>query len=351
MRKALLDYSRCMRENGIDMPDPKFEGNRVTHARRRPGARPVDPDKMKAAEKACAKYRDAVKPPEMSAREGGGVQEGGAGQRQVHARARHRHAGPDVRRERRGADEARALGSTRSRRSSRRPRKRARTPAGSAPARRRPTLERRSDEAPGRWRRRRGGARRGGSDRRRWRGAPSRAAEPPAPARATATVERRDLVDRENLSGTLGYADPGTLAASAAGTLTAVREPGSVITRGHSLYDLDDEPAAFLLYGALPAWRDFAPGMTDGEDVRQLERNLRALGNDPGDVDDDWDWETTDAVEQFQLDRDLDDDGTLARGEVVFRRARRGSARRGVRRRLDLAGARRWRACPRPSGS
>ena len=34
--------------------------------------------------------------------------------------------------------------------------------------------------------------------------------------------------------------------------------------------------------------------MTDGEDVRQLERNLRALGYDPGDVDDDWDWETTD---------------------------------------------------------
>jgi peptidoglycan hydrolase-like protein with peptidoglycan-binding domain len=149
--------------------------------------------------------------------------------------------------------------------------------------------------------------------------APSRAAEPPVPARATATVERRDLVDRENIAGTLGYADAGTLTAAAAGTLTALREPGSVITRGHSLYDLDDEPAAFLFYGALPAWRDFGPGMTDGEDVRQLERNLRALGYDAGDVDDDWDWETADAVEQFQRDRDLDDDGTLARGEVVFR--------------------------------
>jgi peptidoglycan hydrolase-like protein with peptidoglycan-binding domain len=149
--------------------------------------------------------------------------------------------------------------------------------------------------------------------------APSRAAEPAAPARATAVVERRDLVDRENLSGTLGYADAGTLAASAAGTLTGMREPGSVITRGHSLYDIDDEPAAFLLYGPLPAWRDFAAGMTDGEDIRQLERNLRALGYDPGDIDDDWDWETTDAVEQFQRDRDLDDDGKLARGEVVFR--------------------------------
>ena len=65
MRKALLDYSRCMRENGIDMPDPKFEGNRVTQRAGGPG-NPIDPDKMKAAEKACAKFRDAVKPPEMS---------------------------------------------------------------------------------------------------------------------------------------------------------------------------------------------------------------------------------------------------------------------------------------------
>ena len=57
-----------------------------------------------------------------------------------------------------------------------------------------------------------------------------------------------------------------------------------MIRRGQSLYGVDDEPAAFLLYGSLPAWRDFAPGMTDGEDVRQLERNLRALGYDPGDM-------------------------------------------------------------------
>ncbi len=67
--------------------------------------------------------------------------------------------------------------------------------------------------------------------------------------------------------------------------------------RGESLYDVDDAPAAWLLYGSLPAWRDFAPYMSDGEDVRQLERNLRALGYDPdGDmtVDDEWTWATTD---------------------------------------------------------
>jgi peptidoglycan hydrolase-like protein with peptidoglycan-binding domain len=145
-----------------------------------------------------------------------------------------------------------------------------------------------------------------------------RAAEP-GPARATATVERTDLVDRENISGTLGYDSPGTLVSAVAGVLTGVRDPGSVVTRGHSLYSVDDLPAAFVLYGSLPAWRDFAPGMTDGADVKQLERNLRALGYDPGDVDGDWTWETTDAVEDFQRDRDLDDTGKLSRASVVFR--------------------------------
>jgi peptidoglycan hydrolase-like protein with peptidoglycan-binding domain len=148
----------------------------------------------------------------------------------------------------------------------------------------------------------------------------------PAPAAAatgaSATVERRDLVDRDNVDGTLGYADETTLAAGAAGTLTGMRDPGDIVTRGHSLYDVDDVAAAFVLYGSLPAWRDFAPSMDDGEDVRQLERNLRALGHDPeGDMvlDDHWDWATTAAVERFQTARGLDDDGRLSRGEVVFR--------------------------------
>lgn len=145
------------------------------------------------------------------------------------------------------------------------------------------------------------------------------ASEAPPVERETATVERTDLVDRESLSGTLGYADPGVLGAGVAGTLTALRAPGTVVTRGHSLYAVDGAPAAFLLYGALPTWRDLQPGMTDGEDVRQLERNLRALGYDPGTVDDDWDWETTAAVKAFQADRGLETDGTLTRGEVVFR--------------------------------
>jgi peptidoglycan hydrolase-like protein with peptidoglycan-binding domain len=95
-----------------------------------------------------------------------------------------------------------------------------------------------------------------------------------------------------------------------------------VVKRGQSLYEVDNAPAAFLFYGALPAWRDFTPYMEDGDDIRQLERNLRELGHDPGDdmtVDDEWDWATTEAVERFQDERGLDEDGTLEKGQVVFR--------------------------------
>jgi len=143
-----------------------------------------------------------------------------------------------------------------------------------------------------------------------------------ASSTATATVERRDLVDREAVEGTLGYADASMLTAGAAGTLTRLPQAGTVVRRGRSLYDVDGAPTAWLLYGSLPAWRGIGPGMSDGEDVRQLERNLCALGYDPHHdmtVDDDWTWATTAAVERFQEDRDMTEDGTLERGEVVFR--------------------------------
>jgi peptidoglycan hydrolase-like protein with peptidoglycan-binding domain len=153
--------------------------------------------------------------------------------------------------------------------------------------------------------------------------------DPAAPASAAtavgdrATVERRDLVERDELDGTLGYADGGVLAAGGVGTITRLRAPGAVVRRGEPLYWLDGEPAAFLLYGRLPAWRDLGPGIADGADIRQLERNLRALGHDPdGDieVDEAWDWATTAAVRRFQEEHGLTEDATLAQGEIVFRR-------------------------------
>jgi peptidoglycan hydrolase-like protein with peptidoglycan-binding domain len=147
------------------------------------------------------------------------------------------------------------------------------------------------------------------------------AASPSRPAAlgAIATVERRDLVDRDSVQGTLGFADAGTIDVGATGTITRLRAEGSVVRRGRSLYSVDGRPAAWLLYGTLPPWRDFSPGMSDGADVRQLEANLRALGYQPGDVDGHWDADTTAAVERFQDARGLYETGTLSRAQLVFR--------------------------------
>ncbi|HEX8861131.1 MAG TPA: hypothetical protein VGC06_18975 [Actinomycetes bacterium] len=57
-RQAALQFARCMREHGIDMPDPKFNGNGgisiTVHAGGR-GPKPDDP-KFKAAEQACQRF-------------------------------------------------------------------------------------------------------------------------------------------------------------------------------------------------------------------------------------------------------------------------------------------------------
>jgi hypothetical protein len=63
-KKAMLAFASCMRKHGVDMPDPKFQGGRVTM---QAGGPNTDRDTMRAADKACGKYRDAVKPPELSA--------------------------------------------------------------------------------------------------------------------------------------------------------------------------------------------------------------------------------------------------------------------------------------------
>jgi peptidoglycan hydrolase-like protein with peptidoglycan-binding domain len=145
-------------------------------------------------------------------------------------------------------------------------------------------------------------------------------------------LERRDLVDRRDVDGTLGYTGTQTVAAPAAGTITRLRTEGTVVRRGQSLMSIDAEATAWVLYGLRPMYRDLGPGVSDGSDVRQLERNLQALGYDPGTVDVDWTSATTSAVQQFQEDRGLDETGTLRRADVVVSdgRARVGAHRAEV---------------------
>jgi len=96
-------------------------------------------------------------------------------------------------------------------------------------------------------------------------------------ATATAQVVRRDLVDREQFSGTLGYGATGKLNNHLSGTVTAEAAEGTSVDRGQQLYRIDAQPV-FLWLGSVPAYRDLQTGVSDGDDVKELEENLLALG-------------------------------------------------------------------------
>lgn len=141
-----------------------------------------------------------------------------------------------------------------------------------------------------------------------------------APPAATASVERRDLVQRDELDGTLGWSSPRPLTITRQGTVTHLPAEGSVVTAGQALAEVDNRPVV-LLRGGKPAWRDLGPSTTDGPDVRQLEENLVALGFAEGlglTVDDDFTAVTAAAVRRWQASIGVEATGTVALGEVVF---------------------------------
>ena len=153
-------------------------------------------------------------------------------------------------------------------------------------------------------------------------GAPARPA--PAVSTATATVTRGDVTQRVQVAGTLGYDGSfSVLNQLPAGILTEVAPSGRVVSRGERLFAVAGM-AARLLYGSVPAWRDLAPGMSDGDDVEQLERNLVALGMDPAHllrVDQHFSSATAAAIRRWQLAQGLPAarrTGTIELGQVVF---------------------------------
>lgn len=133
----------------------------------------------------------------------------------------------------------------------------------------------------------------------------------------TEVVERRTLVERETVDGTLGYGDPRPALDRVGGTLTWLPDAGAVIRPGERLFAVDDLPVV-LMDGSVPAWRALEAGMSDGSDVLQLERNLAALGHEPGTVDDQFTSATAAAVERWQEANDLPETGRVELGRVVF---------------------------------
>lgn len=152
-------------------------------------------------------------------------------------------------------------------------------------------------------------------------GSPNRAADADGDARRkqTAAVTTRDLVEREELDGTLGYGERTDVAIAAQGTITGLATVGSVVDRGGVVAEVDGR-AVRLLFGSRPLWRALDANVGDGPDVRQLEENLVALGMAKATtlgVDDDWTSATTAAVKRWHKANGVDQSGVVAPSDVV----------------------------------
>ena len=137
---------------------------------------------------------------------------------------------------------------------------------------------------------------------------------------STATVATKTMTIEETLDGTIGYAGDRDVIGNLGGTLTWRADEGTVVVRGGRLYEVDGKNRAVLLYGNRPVWRALDADASDGTDILQLERNLKALGytRKGDDIDRHWDADTTRAVKRWQKAAGLPRDGRVDLGEVVF---------------------------------
>jgi peptidoglycan hydrolase-like protein with peptidoglycan-binding domain len=133
---------------------------------------------------------------------------------------------------------------------------------------------------------------------------------------ATADITEQTLIDRENHDGTLGHGDATTISSRREGTVTGLPAQGATIGRGKAIFRLDDKPVT-LLYGPLPAYRTLSTGVK-GADVKQFERNLRALGYRGFTVDRTYSRATAGAVRDWQEDLDLPETGTVDTNQIRY---------------------------------
>ena len=134
---------------------------------------------------------------------------------------------------------------------------------------------------------------------------------------ATATVTKGDLVGETTVQGTLHYADSYTLKSAFEGVVTALPTPGTTLTQGSHVYTVAGNNT-YLLHGATPAWRAFEEGMSDGEDVTQLETSLSELGYFEATPNAHFDWNTIAAIKKWQKALSLPQSGSLPLGTVLF---------------------------------
>jgi peptidoglycan hydrolase-like protein with peptidoglycan-binding domain len=132
---------------------------------------------------------------------------------------------------------------------------------------------------------------------------------------ATAKVTRTTLTQTQDVNGTLGYGTPTPMVASGQGIITWLPAPGAVINRGQPVCKRDNLLVPFFI-GSLPLYRDLRSGLT-GDDVREVEENLVALGYTGLTVDNSYTAATANAVRRWQGTLGLPQTGVLDPADVV----------------------------------
>lgn len=136
------------------------------------------------------------------------------------------------------------------------------------------------------------------------------------PTLATAPVTRTTLTQTQQVNGTLGYGTPVRVAARGNGTITWLPALGAVVHRGQTVYQVDNRPVS-LFYGDRPFYRSLRAG-DSGEDVKEVEQNLAALGYTGLSVDKKYTAATATAVRRWQKDHSLTQTGVFDPGAVVL---------------------------------
>jgi peptidoglycan hydrolase-like protein with peptidoglycan-binding domain len=134
---------------------------------------------------------------------------------------------------------------------------------------------------------------------------------PPGTAKVTSTT----LTSTEKVSGTLGYGTANPVIRSGPGTVTWLPAAGDVVSRGKTVYAVDDL-AVPAIYGSIPPYRTLKSG-DSGNDVKELEENLKALGYTGFTVDNDYSSATATAVKAWQKDLGREETGVVAASDVV----------------------------------
>lgn len=138
---------------------------------------------------------------------------------------------------------------------------------------------------------------------------------------AKVASDRQALASAQaGLSGartSLAQAEASATAYGQSSTYTELPPLGSVVRRGGTLFEVGGQPV-LLLFGGVAPWRAYAPGMSPGRDVAELNANLRALGYGSGLAGDAFTDATAAAVRALQSAHGLTATGTLLLGSVVF---------------------------------